>query len=654
MEAEAASRTMPPVRPRAQTVALEVVTSTWFLGVLVFVATWGGGLVSPVEPSIDNSFHAGLNLAAVHGLDFGSDIVVTYGPLGFLKSYLVFFPGTARLAVAYGFVLHLALCISLVWALRRNFGALIAVVIALAIAALARGDLSAVAVRDDAAVVVLAFIWCVAALSNDSPAWTRKLVVYGAGPFAAIEVLAKLNPGALVLGLVAITVLVIEDNRWRNLAILASSFLGSLAVLWFASGQGLSDIAGYIGGSLDLVSGYSSGARFEYGFDPRHYDYALAPLVIGVAGAIAWISTGGLARRRRAALLAMTALVAFAAVKGGFVSHDAFHMATFYVTMVGVCAAFPLPARTGARIAGMAAIAGTAAIALTTEFPGYPLTNPLENARNGVETVATMIDGARLDRELAANRDAVAASYDLDPETLELLEGRTVHVDPAETAAVWAYDLDWHPLPVFQPYMAWTEELDRRNADVVAAADGPDRILRENRDALGRYPGFESPAAMIAMLCNFEALRTTARWQVLERVPDRCGEPRPLGSAEGTYGEPFAVPPAPPNGVVFAGVHGIEVAGLERLQATLLRSRGRQVSFSGDERPYTFIPATANDGLLLRAPPSIDFPAPFALAPNADEVTFLYGDGDDRPGTSLTVDFFSMPVRPASGPTQGA
>ena len=41
-------------------------------------------------------------MAAVHGLDFGSDIVVTYGPLGLAKSYLVFFPGTARLAVAYG------------------------------------------------------------------------------------------------------------------------------------------------------------------------------------------------------------------------------------------------------------------------------------------------------------------------------------------------------------------------------------------------------------------------------------------------------------------------------------------------------------------------------------------------------------------------
>jgi hypothetical protein len=107
--------------------ARRVVASTWFLGSLVFLATWGGGLVAPVAPHIDHSFHAGLNMAAERGLDFGSEIVVTYGPLGFLKSYLVFFPGPARLAALYGLVLHFALSVSLVWAIRRNFGAAIAV-----------------------------------------------------------------------------------------------------------------------------------------------------------------------------------------------------------------------------------------------------------------------------------------------------------------------------------------------------------------------------------------------------------------------------------------------------------------------------------------------------------------------------------------------
>ena len=653
MTAEAPTARRPPrsARSRAWAQAREIASSTWFLGAVVFAATWGGGLVSPVEPSIDHSQWAGLNMAAVHGLDFGSDVVATYGPLGFLKSYIVFFPGTARLAVLYGIALHLALCVSVVWAVKRNFGAPIAVGVALVIGALARGDLSAVAVREDAAVIILAFIWCVAALSDDSPSWTRKLVVFGGGAFAAIEVLAKLNPGVLVLALGGITVLAIEQDRRRNLAIFATTFAGALALLWIATGQGLADAGRYISSGLDLVSGYSSGARFDYGFDQREYDYALTLPLIGAVGAIAWISTRELVWRRRAPLLLMTALVAFTTAKGGFVSHDLYHMATFYGAIAGVCAAFPLPDRTGIRIGALAAIVGACALTLTTEFDGYPLANPLENARNGVETVATMIDGGRLEEEVARNRAAEVASYDVDPRSLELLEGHGVHVDPSEAAAVWAHELDWSPLPVFQPYMAWTEDLDRRNAEAMASDDGPQRILRQNLNALGRYPAFESPAAMIAMLCNFEALRTTEEWQVLGRVDDRCGEPRHIGRAEGTYGEPFAVPSAPTSSVVFAEVHGIQVAGLERLRTALLRSRGRQVTFPEDDRLYTFIAATAADGLLLRAPPSIDFPAPFALAPNEDEVTFLYeGGAADKP---LTVDFFAMPVRPAEPPESG-
>jgi hypothetical protein len=157
---------------------------------------------------------------------------------------------------------------------------------------------------------------------------------------------------------------------------------------------------------------------------------------------------------------------------------------------------------------------------------------------------------------------------------------------------------------------------------------------------------------MLAMLCNFEAVATTEQWQVLERLPDRCGEPRPLGSIEGTYGTPFEVPPAPQGNVVFAQVDGIEVTGLERLRAALVRSRGRQVTFENDDRLYTFIAATAGDGLLLRASLDIDYPEPFRLAPNEDEVTFLYEGGPaDKP---LTINFFAMPVRSARGVPSGA
>jgi hypothetical protein len=342
-------------------------------------------------------------------------------------------------------------------------------------------------------------------------------------------------------------------------------------------------------------------------------------------------------------ILALAAYVAFADLKGGFVSHDVFHMAVFYSTLLGVCLAFPIPERPRIRFGAAIVIAAVGGAGLSATWDGYPMTDPVENVSNGVSTVATLADTGRLERGIASSRASLIAAYDLDDRTLATLEGRSVHVDPSEATAAWAYQLDWRPLPVFQSYVAWTEDLDERNAEVVAADDGPERILRQPANPLGRFPAFESPAAMVAMLCHFAPLRTTDDWQVLGRVGDRCGEPEAIGGAEARYGEPVPVPSAGRNEVVFARVHGVEASGLERLITFLYRARPRQVSFDGGPG-YTLTAATAGDGLLLRAPTRIDYPSPFGLAPNAENVTFLLDGGASA--DSISVDFFAMPVEP--------
>ena len=52
-----------------------------------------------------------------------------------------------------------------------------------------------------------------------------------------------------MLALVAITVLAIESGRRRNVAIVAATFAGSLAVLWLARGRRIDDVGEFIGGA---------------------------------------------------------------------------------------------------------------------------------------------------------------------------------------------------------------------------------------------------------------------------------------------------------------------------------------------------------------------------------------------------------------------
>jgi hypothetical protein len=112
--------------------------------------------------------------------------------------------------------------------------------------------------------------------------------------------------------------------------------------------------------------------------------------------------------------------------------------------------------------------------------------------------------------------------------------------------------------------------------------------------------------------------------------------------------------PSPPNvqSFVFVRIGGVAVGGLERLYALLYRPAGRVVLLDGGS--HRLVEATASDGLILQAPPGIDYTAPFNLAPNS--TTIAVGENGQAPtvGHPITFSFFaqSMSVGPRYGPLQ--
>jgi hypothetical protein len=239
------------------------------------------------------------------------------------------------------------------------------------------------------------------------------------------------------------------------------------------------------------------------------------------------------------------------------------------------------------------------------------------------------------------------AVYKLDPPTLRLLEGRTVHVDPWEIALAWYYGLRWRPLPVFQDYSAYTASLDRLNAGRLDAAGGPERVVRENTALVdpqypqptidGRLPAWDPPAQSLALLCNYAPLRTTARWQVLGKVRDRCGPPQLIRSLHVRDGQTVTLPAAGDGGAVFIRIRGAGVSGRERLRALLYRARARQAVLNGTQA-YRLIPGTAGDGLITSIPRTVDFPGPFSLSPDVRTIAIT------GVGRSLGIDVFRMTV----------
>jgi hypothetical protein len=59
---------------------------------------------------------------------------------------------------------------------------------------------------------------------------------------------------------------------------------------------------------------------------------------------------------------------------------------------------------------------------------------------------------------------------------------------------------------------------------------------------------------------------------------------------------------------------------------------------------YRFVGSNAENGILLKAPPRLDFPAPFAFAPNAETISFGRAEGLGDGPDELRVEFFAVPV----------
>jgi hypothetical protein len=639
----AAAATIPA--PRGERLS-RVLLSTPFLAVAVAIFTWP---IYSIHPSVgpDPSWIAGLYMAPGEGLQFGTQFVFTYGPLGFLEKPVLYGEAMWMASFAYQSLIHVGLAIAVLALARRALP--LAVALAATYVLLVVGYL-------DAAVVLLALLCCLAALDREPPRLALPLVVYGGAVVGAIELLGKANFGLAVLALCTITLLSL-DHRRRNLPRFAALALASLLVLWLLAGQSLWNLPDFAANGFQVISGYSGAMGADLG--TMRWELPLAGLAAALLVAGAVVATRGEATGRRIALPTLLALFAFLAFKQGFVRQGPATRAEFFVLMlgagIGLAALLPprlpqLPRGSSALALVLPLLALTIVALPTSSF--WRSLEPSDHTTFLREDLDAFLSAGERDRIREESRAAMRSSYRLDRRMLALLRERSVHVDPWEIGVAWAYGLDWQPLPAIQDYEAYTPALDRLNAGALSGSRGPETILRQNTRALAagessiddRYVGWESPVAKLAMLCHYRALQTTERWQLLGRTPDRCGAERPLRTVAAETGEAIPVPAPPgPDQIVFARIDGLGVDGWERLRSFAYRARNRTVAFDPGAS-WRLVPATADDGLILRAPATIDFPRPFQLAPGADSFAVEVDGGGARP---VRVEFFSQAIGPA-------
>jgi len=580
-----------------------------------------------------------LAYAAERGLNYGDQVIWTYGPLGFLSTPfgpVLYYADITLLSWLFTGLIQVVLAGALLVALRRSFPLAGALAVALVVLTFLVDPVAA-----------LGFAWCALVLSRSGDLPHDRAMMafpYAMGVLTGIAMLGKLDNGIELMLLASIAL--VGAFRWRDAAAFAGVTLATALAGWLATGQVLADVGPYVRNSIELVVGYTAAMGLN---DPAYaWTYPFALALAALALAVGWDATRGFRPLRRWGLVALCAVYVAGLFREAFVRQAPDHLVIYFSGMLVLFAV--LPARGLRRLMPLGGIAaGVVALAsIGGVHDALRSVNPYASAKAFGDQVQTLTSRARREASTRELRRGIAA-YELSAELVSRIGRRSVMFWPfLEAQLAYAYDLDLRPLPTLEPYAAYTPALDRLGAEMLASSSrAPARIIRLAPDVSQaideRNPRFEAPLATLEILCRYRELWRGRVWELLARGADRCGASRIRATVSASWGETVAVPElARADALMLVRIDGAEAHGLERLKALLLRPDRRWIAL--DNTRFRLVPATAADGLLLRVSPAADYHGAFAMATNPSRIA-VRREGE-QPAGRLRYTFVEMPIAP--------
>jgi len=560
-------------------------------------------LAAPIEtrfPSagLDPSWMTTLNVARQRQVGFGSQIIFTYGPWGFLDYPL----GVSRFNLIAAAVFG-ALVITATWSvfnrvLRRVLPELGAAVVTTLLVTLASQVVTISSVLlVAAALAAMDFIGAGLA----STRWWTPAAVAGC---AALLTQIKFSEG-LVLVAIALTCAVFAPaaRLRRSVEAVASLLLGTAAA-WLLAGQSLGDVPAWLRGSGEVARGYTEAMSLEG--KPNILGYLLIGATICVS--VTYLVRMAAARHGLRAVVGValsTSLMLYLGFREGTGRHGPGHQHYFFLFALPALTWFVPSARSVAS--RWAVLAGTVLLTTAHWLPA----DPHIVLAKWSTTLQTVLDDRFRTEGLSRARVTAERAYGLSPAMTSAASKLPITVDPAETTLPWAYDLEWRPTPAFQSYFAYTARLDRANAQAIMDAPSEQAILRSSGPEIdGRNVLWDPPRYLLAELCHYRVAANDNRWMLLRKSTDRCSAAVPVSTQQVAAGQPLTVPSTSPDQILV-------VSFTERTASTAVRlGRSLNKSFhplTVKAGPATFrLPTALADGpLLVSLPASAGWPAPF-------------------------------------------
>lgn len=464
-----------------------------------------------------------LHYAFANRWQWGSDLIFTYGPLGFLLTY-EYVPETFPYVVAWNILGHGA-CIGLVVYYASRMKSLIGTALLLILLLLFACFEHAYG-RDHFYLVTL-WLMCCGHLSSRSTAWWPLVAIFGIGTVLS---LAKFTYFPVYLGIVATLLIHLwREAGWKRagMALIAAVGLGVAA--WIACGQSLSSLPRHIRSSLEISRGYSFAMMGPFG---NREELILAGVI-----AVAFVLCGVLRFRDEGSALsrwltaAVTGMVMFLVWKHGFVRHDGHCFIYFSVLPCLACGAWldSTPSRIAAKGKTVLALV-VIVVGLFGAFRRADIDKIQPSPTSFTEIAGIAAGRSEKSLRMLSHLSAYASEQAELRRAVNRLDGNSqLQAKVGQEPVAWLMNTQSQPLitglrlyprGVIQSYSAYTEWLANEDAKCFRSASGPRYVAVRMDLADGRVPLGDDGPAILEILSRYRPVGNFGGAILFERLAD--------------------------------------------------------------------------------------------------------------------------------------
>ena len=430
-----------------------------------------------LDMDADTSWCAVLEYAHRHGLQFGTDLVFTYGPLGYLISFY-FSPhsgGTHLVSsVALCWTVAAGLCL-VAWRLRLAWRCLLIGVFVFVAANLP--------LRTDLVIDVGFLCWGLLCFAYSGRGLVVSMLVFLAlAVFCALAKTTHLFMGCISTVLVAAGLA--ARGHWRTGAWMIVGFCAGFTLGWLAASQNLWHLGSYLSTAVVIVKGYNEANGWEALPEVVITGIALALSAIALMFVRAWAA--GQARKRgnvwlRGVLFAWLAALLFLVWKHGLVRGDAYHAVYFFgfvpvlALTLGIVPGFQGTLRYW--IGALTAVCCLTPVLVLQSLFFLPVPGSLwQPFRAFGYNLRCLVRPADYCKRMNAVVEAKRRQANL-PRLREVIGKASADVFGSQQIYAIYNDLNYRPRPVFQSYTASNRRLMTLNEHFYLSEAAPEYVL---------------------------------------------------------------------------------------------------------------------------------------------------------------------------------